>query len=65
MCVCSFVFLTQLSNFFTFMLDHCTHPDSGKDKNQSNMEILFEKPDVSEVNFQCDLQHMARAGAEV
>ncbi|KFV04490.1 Serine/threonine-protein phosphatase with EF-hands 1, partial [Tauraco erythrolophus] len=22
----------QLSNFFTFMLDHCTHPDSGKDK---------------------------------
>ncbi|NXF34298.1 PPE1 phosphatase, partial [Nyctibius bracteatus] len=35
----------QLSNFFTFMLDHYTHPDSGKDKNQSNMEILFGKPD--------------------
>lgn len=46
------------------MLDHCTHPDSGKDKNQSNMEILFEKPDVNEFPM-WSLQHMARAGAEV
>uniref|UniRef100_A0A8C5T4W8 Serine/threonine-protein phosphatase n=1 Tax=Malurus cyaneus samueli TaxID=2593467 RepID=A0A8C5T4W8_9PASS len=40
----------QLSNFFTFMLDHCTHPDSGKDKNKSNVEILFEKPDVRKID---------------
>ncbi|NXL80807.1 PPE1 phosphatase, partial [Leptocoma aspasia] len=36
----------QLSNFFTFMLDHCTHPDSGNNKNnknKSNVEIVFEK----------------------
>ncbi|XP_030806781.1 serine/threonine-protein phosphatase with EF-hands 1 [Camarhynchus parvulus] len=35
----------QLSNFFTFMLDHCTHPDSGNNKNKSNVEIVFEKLD--------------------
>ncbi|NXO66552.1 PPE1 phosphatase, partial [Phainopepla nitens] len=33
----------QLSNFFTFMLDHCTHPDSGNNKNKSDVEIVFEK----------------------
>jgi len=37
------------------MLDHCTHPDSGKDKNQINMEILFDKLDVRKVNFQYDV----------
>nr|XP_054507101.1 serine/threonine-protein phosphatase with EF-hands 1 [Agelaius phoeniceus] len=35
----------QLSNFFTFMLDHCTHPDAGNNKNNSNVEIVFEKLD--------------------
>ncbi|NXA65110.1 PPE1 phosphatase, partial [Mohoua ochrocephala] len=39
----------QLSNFFTFMLDHCTHPDSGKDKSKSDVEILFEKLDKIDV----------------
>ncbi|NXB93113.1 PPE1 phosphatase, partial [Vidua chalybeata] len=32
----------QLSNFFTFMLDHCTHPDSGN-KNESNVEIVVDE----------------------
>ncbi|NWZ76075.1 PPE1 phosphatase, partial [Poecile atricapillus] len=36
----------QLSNFFTFMLDHCTHPDSGNNKNKSNVQIVLEKFDV-------------------
>ncbi|NXE26812.1 PPE1 phosphatase, partial [Ardeotis kori] len=31
----------QLSNFFTFMLDHCTHPDS--------VSHIFTSPSVSEV----------------
>ncbi|NWY25030.1 PPE1 phosphatase, partial [Pheucticus melanocephalus] len=39
----------QLSNFFTFMLDHCTHPDSGNNKNKSNVEIGFEKLDKIDV----------------
>lgn len=37
------------------MLDHCTHPDSGNDKNKSNVEILFEKLDMRKPNFQCDI----------
>ncbi|XP_027759400.1 serine/threonine-protein phosphatase with EF-hands 1 [Empidonax traillii] len=36
----------QLSQFFSFMLDYCTNPDSGKDKHKSNVEFLFEKPDL-------------------
>lgn len=55
MYICSFLFRTQLSNFFTFMLDHCTNPDAGKNKNQRNMESLFEKTDVRKVNFQFDV----------
>lgn len=30
--VCSFLFHIQLSDFFTFMLERCTPPDSGKEK---------------------------------
>ncbi|NXD21564.1 PPE1 phosphatase, partial [Spelaeornis formosus] len=35
----------QLSNFFTFMLDHCTHPDSGNSENKKEDLYLkeFEK----------------------
>uniref|UniRef100_A0A669QLX5 Serine/threonine-protein phosphatase n=1 Tax=Phasianus colchicus TaxID=9054 RepID=A0A669QLX5_PHACC len=36
---------TQLSNFFTFMLEHCVHRGEGKEKNQSTTEI-YEKIDV-------------------
>lgn len=53
--VCSFLFHIQLSNFFTFMLDHCNHPDSGNNKNKSDVEIVFEKLDAKKVNFQCDI----------
>uniref|UniRef100_A0A8B9EY63 Serine/threonine-protein phosphatase n=1 Tax=Amazona collaria TaxID=241587 RepID=A0A8B9EY63_9PSIT len=34
----------QLSNFFTFMLDHCTPTDAGKDKNQK-FEKKIDVPD--------------------
>nr|XP_009476040.1 PREDICTED: serine/threonine-protein phosphatase with EF-hands 1 [Pelecanus crispus] len=37
----------QLSNFFTFMLDRYTHPDSGKDKNQ--ISHIFTSPGVPRV----------------